>query len=119
MTEAVRREPPRDAGPDQPLRKPPPDLADRDPANPTTLGNLGYAYWTAGRFDEAIVSNRKVLQLSPGRPLMHANIATCLIAKGDPRAALAEMQLESTESAWRKIGFPAVWHALGEHAKAR
>ena len=94
-------------------------LAARDPGNPAPFASMGFAYLTAGQFDDAIASFRKVLQLSPGRPSMHANIATCLIAKGDPRAGLAEMQLEPEEGKlWREIGFTTVWHALGEDAKA-
>jgi TolB-like protein/tetratricopeptide (TPR) repeat protein len=93
-------------------------LAARDPANPTPFISIGQGHFESGRFDEAIAAYRKALQLNPTRPTAHYGIADCLIAKGEPRAALAEIQLEPEDSPWRKIGLPVVWHALGEDANA-
>ena len=40
-----------------------------------------------------------------------------LIARGQPEAALAEIEKESSE-AWRMIGLPLVYHALGRKAES-
>jgi hypothetical protein len=45
------------------------------------------------------------------------SIGVALLLKGDPAAALAATQEESSE-VWRMIGLPMVWHALGKKAES-
>ena len=84
---------------------------ERDPLNPTQHYYLGVNYAYAGRLDEAIASLRTALALSPGRIGVHANLGDVLLRRGEPEAALAEIQQEP--SLWRAIYLPIAYHALG------
>ena len=92
-------------------------LVARDPVNPAGYTNLRLFYVYAGRLDEAIASSRIALSLSPGLAGAQYGIGAALLAKGDPAAALAAMQKESSE-VWRLIGLPMAWHALGKKAES-
>ena len=84
----------------------------RDPVNVTAFSNLGFGQLDMGQFDAAIASYRSVLSLSPGYGLAHYQICEAMLLKGDAPAALAEIEQEKSE-AWRLIGLPMVYHALG------
>src|SRR6185295_9683582 len=79
--------------------------------------NLGNNQRTAGRYDAAIASLRTVLSLSPNRGGAHFNLGVALLLKGDATAALAEMEQEKNE-AWRMVGLPMAYRALGRKADA-
>ena len=87
-------------------------MSAQDPVNPTAHGNLGFCYLYAERPDDAIASFRRALQLSPGYRAARYGIGLALLKKGEAEAALAEMQEEPSE-AWRMIGLPMAYHALG------
>jgi TolB-like protein/DNA-binding winged helix-turn-helix (wHTH) protein/Tfp pilus assembly protein PilF len=89
----------------------------RDPVNPTGYLNLGYDYFNAGRLDEAIASLHTALTLSPNHAAAEYGIAVALLMKGEPTAALAAMQRESS-AYWRAVGLPMVFHALGRKAES-
>jgi len=89
----------------------------RDPVNPPGHANLGTTYLYAGRLDEALESYRTALSLSPDAGSVQYGIGVAFLLKGDPAAALAAMQKESSE-VWRTIGLPMVWHALGKNAES-
>src|SRR5205823_3387653 len=89
----------------------------RDPLDVTGLFNLGYAQRLAGRYDAAIASYRTVLSLSPNRGQAHSQLGNALLLKGDATAALAEIEQEKIE-AWRMIGLPMAYCALGRKADA-
>ena len=89
----------------------------RDPVNPTGHLNLGYDYFNAGRLDDAIASLRTALTLSPDHAAAEYGIAVALLMKGEPAAALAAMQRESS-AYWRSVGLPMVFHALGRKAES-
>ena len=89
----------------------------RDPANARQLANLAFTYVSAHRLDEAITANRRALRLSPGRGSTNYALGVALLLQGDPPAALAEMQKE-TSDVWRLIGTPMVLHALGRKDEA-
>jgi tetratricopeptide (TPR) repeat protein len=93
-------------------------LIRRDPARAGNYSSLGYVFERLGRWDEATASLRKALTLSPSRASTHYSIAMILLAQGQAQLALAEMNEEPETSAWRLIGFPLVWHALGDKAKS-
>jgi TolB-like protein/class 3 adenylate cyclase/Flp pilus assembly protein TadD len=84
----------------------------RDPVNVLWLYNLGVTQRNTGQFDTAIASLRSVLSLSPGRGQAHFQIGVAMLLKGDAPAALAEIEQEKSE-AWRLIGLPMAYHALG------
>jgi TolB-like protein/class 3 adenylate cyclase len=84
----------------------------RDPVNVSSLYDLGYYQRLTGQFDAAIATFRSVMSLSPGRGAAHFNICVAMLLKGDAPAALAEIEQEKRE-AWRLLGLPMVYHALG------
>ena len=87
----------------------------RDPVNVSALFNLGIDQRYVGRFDAAIASLRTVLSLAPGRGNAHVQLGTSLLQKGDMQGALAEIEQETSE-AWKMIGLPMAYHALGRKA---
>src|SRR5262249_34504771 len=89
----------------------------RDPVDVTALFNLGYYQRMAGRYDAAIATLRTVLSLSPNRGQAHYGIGMALIQKGDAPAALSEIEQEKSD-AWRMIGLPMAYCALGRKADA-
>ena len=89
----------------------------RDPVNALGHANLGRTYFFAGRADAALASSRTALSLSPGYGGAQYGIGESLLLKGDPAGALAALQKEATE-AWRMIGLPMAWHALGKKSES-
>jgi TolB-like protein/Tfp pilus assembly protein PilF len=88
-----------------------------DPVNAYGHARLGNAYIRAGRFDEGVASLRTSLRLAPGRGQSHYSIGLGLLHQGNPKAALAEVEQE-TSPAWRLDGLAQVYHALGQHAQS-
>ncbi len=86
--------------------------AARDPVNPTAHFNLGLGYLSAGRWEESIAAQRKVLQLSPDYIGVHSFIGTALLMVDDAEAALEAMSQEPSE-AYRWLGLVMANHALG------
>jgi TolB-like protein/Tfp pilus assembly protein PilF len=87
----------------------------RDPVNVSALINLGIDQRMAGRLDAAIASFRTVLSLAPGRGNAHAQLGNALLLKGDAQGALAQIEQETSE-AFKMIGLPLAYHALGRKA---
>ena len=87
----------------------------RDPVNLSALFNLGVYRRQASRFDAAIASFRTVLSLAPGGGGTHVQLGIALLLKGDAQGALAEIEQETSE-AWKMIGLPMAYHALGRKA---
>ncbi len=85
--------------------------------NPIGHARLGLFYLWAGRLDESIASYSTTLSLSPGRIGAKHNIGEALLLKGEPEAALAAIQQESSEL-WRMVGLPMAYHALGQAAES-
>jgi len=92
-------------------------LVRRDPVNLEALYNLGMVRLYSRQFDAAIASYRSVLSLSPGNGLAHYQICEAMLHKGDAPAALAEIEQEKSE-AWRLIGLPMAYHALGRKTES-
>ncbi|MDR3385602.1 MAG: protein kinase [Rudaea sp.] len=90
-------------------------LVRRDPVNAPALNNLGLHQRWAGRFDAAIASFRNVLSLAPGRGGTPIQIGFVLLLKSDSQGALTEIEQETTD-AWKMIGLPMAYHALGRKA---
>ena len=87
----------------------------RDPVNTSFIFNLASAQNWAGRYDQAIGSLRAVQTLNPGFAGSHLVYGEALLGKGDAAGALAEIQKEAHE-AFRMIGLPMAYHALGKKA---
>ena len=84
----------------------------RDPVNTNWSFNLACAQNWAGRYDQAIVSLRTVLSLSPEFGGAHLVLGESFLGKGDGAGALAEIRQEASEP-FRMMGLPMAFHALG------
>jgi TolB-like protein/Flp pilus assembly protein TadD len=84
----------------------------RDPVNTNWSFNLACAQNWAGRYDQAIVSLRTVLSLSPEFGGAHLVLGESLLGKDDGAGALAEIRQEASEP-FRMMGLPMAFHALG------
>ncbi len=89
----------------------------RDPLSTAVHNNLGLALYYAGRPAEAEAELRALLELRPGFAAGNAHLSKVLIARGQRDAALAAIEGESSE-AWRAIGLPLAYHALGRKAES-
>jgi TolB-like protein len=90
-------------------------IAAHDPVNAFGHARLGAIYIRNERYDDGIAELRTALRLSPERNQTHYAIGEALLRKGDPKAALEEMQRERSD-AWRLEGLAMVYHALGQKA---
>jgi adenylate cyclase len=63
-----------------------------DPLNPLLSTSAGFYLYLARRYDEGIAQFRRTLELNPTNPVAHSNLASCLICKGDPAGAAAEIE---------------------------
>jgi len=89
----------------------------RDPLRGTAHNNLGMTLYYAGRLPDAETALRKLIELSPGLAVVQCHLGKVLLARGEHEAALAAIQKESSE-AWRAIGLPLAYHALGRRAES-
>jgi TolB-like protein/lipoprotein NlpI len=85
----------------------------RDPAVASGFTNLGSSYLRAGRWDEAIASNRTALQLSPDYLGAHYRIGMALLFKGEAGAALEAFTRETDEE-YQVKGQAVALFALGK-----
>jgi len=83
-----------------------------DPLNANGYLNLGTALWDAGRLNDAQDAIRMALDLNPTVYGAHKLAGDVKLAKGDPVAALAEMNQERDEES-RQHGRALVYYALG------
>jgi adenylate cyclase len=69
--------------------------AQRDPLSPDTYISLAFAYYSMGRFAEAVAAMRKTMDLTPTADGVHMVLAQMLLGAGQKNAALAEVEKES------------------------
>jgi serine/threonine protein kinase/TolB-like protein/lipoprotein NlpI len=86
-----------------------------DPINAWRHFYLAAALYNSGRFDEALLAIRKCLDLNPTMEFAHWFAAVVFLAKGDPRMALTEINLEPDEQL-RLHGRVLAYHALRRDA---
>jgi TolB-like protein/tetratricopeptide (TPR) repeat protein len=92
-----------------------------DPVNSNVYFDLAFTYYAAGKYSEALAALRKSLDLDPGkRGIYHFNAAYFLLAKGDPAAALSEIESEREirENSAYSSCLVLVYDALGRKAEA-
>ncbi len=92
-------------------------LLDRDPVNATLHGEIGNAYGNAGRTNEALESLRIATDLSPYGIANHYLAAGFLMNRGDPNAAVVEVQLEPFEP-YRLLGLARIYDGMGRSAES-
>jgi TolB-like protein/Tfp pilus assembly protein PilF len=90
-------------------------LVARDPLNYIHHSNLAYAYWYAGRIDDALNEHRLILALNPDLPGAHAAIGEALLLNGDAREALTEVEQETDEQLRLPV-LAMTYHSLGRTA---
>jgi len=90
-------------------------LVARDPFNYIHHSNLAYAYWYAGRIDDALNEHRLVLALNPDLPGTHAPMGEVLLLSGDATAALTEVKQETDEQSRLPV-LAMTYHSLGRTA---
>lgn len=90
---------------------------ERDPANPESHYYLGFSYLWARHLDDAIVSFRTALMLSPEYTSAHYRIGVALLLQGKPQAALDDV-LQEKHVAKHLEGMTIVYHALGQADKS-
>ena len=65
-----------------------------DPLNVFAYGEIASAYFAMGRLKEAAAAARTAVELNPAEPGVHGFLAQVLLAQGQERAALAEIDKE-------------------------
>jgi adenylate cyclase len=90
--------------------------AKQDPLG-SALNVILTGQYASGALDEAQVSVRKIIELHPTASVMHFMCALILVARGDPQAALSELEREKLVQ-FRDVGRPIVLDALGRRSEA-
>jgi tetratricopeptide (TPR) repeat protein len=88
--------------------------------DPLAVGNyraLGDAGFCSGRLAEAEAAWRKALELNSAAEGIHYRLGAMLIARGEPAAALVEME-QNPDKEWRMAGLPLALDALGRKRDA-
>jgi adenylate cyclase len=89
----------------------------RDPVHPVGYANMGLNLTDAGRYDEAITSLRKTIELSPDYSEIRYALAIALLGSGEPESALAELHKERSQTQ-RLAGQAMAYHALGNSVES-
>ena len=83
-----------------------------DPINASRQSDLALAYYAAGRYGEAAMAYRNVLDLDPSLKGVHSALAEVLLAKDGPAAALDENNKEGNTEL-REVGEAVIYYAQG------
>jgi adenylate cyclase len=89
----------------------------QDPVHAITHSNLGKAYMSAGRWDDAIASQRTSLRLGPDRFTTHYWLGLAMLMKGEAHDALEVVQQERSER-YQLTGLMLVHAALGQEQES-
>lgn len=83
-----------------------------DPLHARSYSDLGFLYYSLGRYQEATAALQKALELNPHKEEVHLVRAQILLAQGLPQQALTEISQEPGKG-WRQVGQALVYHDLG------
>jgi TolB-like protein/Flp pilus assembly protein TadD len=89
----------------------------RDPLDAWNYGVVGNALRASGNLIEAEGAYRQALDLAPTMAQLHIMLGWLLVQRGDPAAALKEIEQETDES-YREIGRALALDALGRKSEA-
>jgi tetratricopeptide (TPR) repeat protein len=87
-----------------------------DPLNPDSYQNGGIIYYLMGNIDAAERAVKKSVELSPTFSGNHFYLGLILLQRGQPEAALREVQSEQGET--KNLGLAIVFHALGRRTES-
>jgi serine/threonine protein kinase/Tfp pilus assembly protein PilF len=88
-----------------------------EPLSADNYYNLSITLNHAGRPEEAAAAAQKAIEMTPDYAAAHVALAVAYLQRSLPQEALRAVQSEQNAS-WRLIGFPLVYHALGQKKKA-
>lgn len=88
-----------------------------EPLSADNYYNLSITLNRAGRPEAAATAAQKTLQISPDYAAAHIALAVAYLSQSRPQEALRDVENEKS-AAWRLIGSPLVYHALGQKKKA-
>jgi len=88
-----------------------------DPLQPWNYVVKGYATYRSGRLADAEANYRIALKLAPAAGKFHFLLGTVMVVRGQPDAALAEMDKES-DPRFRRVGTALALEALGRRDAA-
>lgn len=88
-----------------------------DPLSPYYLQLLGVIHYLDGQLPEAEAALRKSIEVSPKYAASQFVLGQILLARGDRKAALSEMEKEMPDGG-RDAGLAIVYHALAKHAES-
>jgi len=94
---------------------------DSDPANTLAWLMLGRINRGAGRYDEAIASYRKALEIAPGLTGGHQYVSQLLLIRARDRADLENARVEALaepDEGYRLISLALAEYALGNHTES-
>ena len=89
----------------------------RDPLGAWKYGVVGNADKASGRLIEAEAAYRQALEKAPTMSQLHLMVGWVLVARGEPAAALAEMEQE-TDDTYRHVGRAMALDPLGRKGEA-
>jgi tetratricopeptide (TPR) repeat protein len=89
----------------------------RDPVHPVGFANRGSVLTDAGRYEEAIKSIRRTIELSPDYSEIQYALGLALLGAAKYDAALVEL-LNEPSTIPRKTGMAMAYHALGDAGKS-
>ncbi len=86
-----------------------------DPLFADAYSTLTWIEWCSGRYEEMLAAARKIIEINPAYDWGHSTVGLALLYRGDPAAAITEMNRESNpmEQAW---GLAVTYHVLGRAA---
>jgi tetratricopeptide (TPR) repeat protein len=87
-----------------------------DPLNPDGCQNSAYIYYLVGNLEAAERDTRRSMAISPSFIGNRKLLGQILLLRGEPEAALVEMQAEVANV--RDLGLAFAYHALGRRAEA-
>jgi TolB-like protein/Flp pilus assembly protein TadD len=90
---------------------------DNDPLNVRLRRYLARALFYQNKLSDAEQTLRQMIELDPRFPGAHYQLGIVLLARGDPKAALAAMEVEP--SSWKPLGLPLAYWALRRTTDAR
>ena len=88
-----------------------------DPIKGIAHFNFGQTLFYANRYDEAIISFKKLLDLNPQFPRTHTFLGEVYLFQGKSELALDEMHKEVDEG-WKGFGLVLVYHHMGRKEEA-
>jgi TolB-like protein/Flp pilus assembly protein TadD len=93
-------------------------ILEHDPLNPFAHRYLARALLQMGRLHDAETAIRQLLEINAAQPGAQYQLGVILLVEGNPAAALAAFQAESSPTGWPDYGLSLGYHAVHREAQA-